>query len=69
MTVTSSIVPRVRPSMRMEPPSSRGEIAYFTAFSIRGCSSRLGTSASSAGSSTAYSRRSRLPKRSRSVFM
>jgi hypothetical protein len=49
------------------PPFSEGETAYFTAFSMSGCSSRLGTIAESAVSSMAYSSFRRSPKRSFSV--
>ncbi len=45
-----------------EPPCSRGEIAYFIAFSTSGCSSSDGTRADSARSSTSNSSRSRSPK-------
>src|ERR1700686_1555896 len=67
MTDSSSSPSRVRPSMRTRPPCSRAATAYFSEFSSNGCSSRLGTRALSAGSSIAYSSRSRSPKRSRSV--
>src|SRR6266480_493877 len=67
MTDSSSSPSRVRPSMRTRPPCSRADTAYFSEFSSNGCSSRLGTRASSAGASIAYSSRSRSPKRSRSV--
>src|SRR6266404_5800205 len=67
MTDSSSSPSRVRPSMRTSPPCSRADTAYFSEFSSNGCSSRLGTRALSAGSSIAYSSRSRSPKRSRSV--
>src|SRR6516164_7458473 len=67
ITESTSRPSRARPSMRTLPPSSRADTAYFSEFSSSGCSSRLGTSASSAPSSMAYSRCNRSPNRSRSV--